>query len=1181
MAEVTQLSNPFSTGGGGGHFEAHVQALFVTMMLTGGCAPCLQCWPIKEIKLQGKIEGFNTDDLIVYVEKPSTKERRKLLCQVKHSIAFTKSNKLLADVLQAAWKDFNTSEIFNKNTDSIALITGSLSGTDKQIIPWLLDQAKHTKNKEDYFRNAQKANFSPPKSREKLEIIQYHLASANNDKNITQDELYEFLKRFYLLEYDLGKEFGGTLSLLFSHLSQYEQIDPPFVWSKIVDLVQTWNHDAGTITPNNLPEELVTKFKHRNVTEMPDNLKTPFKISTPILTSQYATYLGLLALLGGWNEKKPSDTKIVSQLLGISYDEWLQKAQDILNLPNSPITLRNGVWGFASKAEIWNQFAPRLLDKDIDTFSSIAISVLKEYDPVFELAPKDRFAASIYGKVFKHSRELRLGISEGLALLGTRARACTNLSLDKAEIVSDTVIHNILSENNYAIWGSLNDLLPILAEAAPNEFLKNIEKALKLSPCPFIELFSQESNGVTGRNYLTGLLWALEALAWENQFFVKTCVILGELATHDPGGNWGNRPINSLVDILLPWYPQTLVSIEKRIAAVTTLLKETPDIGWKLILQLLPNQLQSSSGTNKPKWRNVISDDFKEGVTNKEFWIQTSSYAELAVNSADHNTKRLLDLIENLSNLPEPAFNHLLDTLDSETISELPAVDQIALWEKLNNFITQHRRFTGTKPALYQDAISRIENIAGHLTPSNPFFRYRYLFTDRDYELFDEIGNRKIEEKKLNDKRDKAVLEIVQVNGLEEVLKFAEQVDSARVFGFSLGAISDQQMEYLLLPKFLDLAPGKLLELLKGYVWRRYYLEKNNWLDLIDKSKWTPLQISTLLACLPFHEDIWNRASLWLGDQEKLYWIKASVNPYQTESDLSFAVKSLLENGRPLMAIDCLDKMINDKRPFDANLCVRALLDLGKTNETLNTLIHASYYINNIIEFLQSTPSISEDILIKLEWSYLPILQHHGAPVPKTLERKLRKDPEFFCQLIRLVFRPEKETSVAQDSSEEAIEAATNGWELLTHWRTPPGLQEDGTFSENEFTDWLNRVKIVCAESGHLDVALAKIGGVLIYTPPDQNGLWINEIVAEALNDKNADSMRNGFLSGKINSRGVVSIDPMGKPELELSADYFKKADEIEISGFYRLAETLKELGNFYNKEASRIISEHSSKSNL
>lgn len=130
MAKSKQLSNPFSTGGGGGHFEAHIQANFVTLMLSGGYAPCLPCWPIVEIKLQGKIDGYETDDLIVFIENNDTKERRKLLGQVKHSLAMTEGNAMFGEVIQAAWNDFNNAKVFTKNKDVIALITGPLNTTD-------------------------------------------------------------------------------------------------------------------------------------------------------------------------------------------------------------------------------------------------------------------------------------------------------------------------------------------------------------------------------------------------------------------------------------------------------------------------------------------------------------------------------------------------------------------------------------------------------------------------------------------------------------------------------------------------------------------------------------------------------------------------------------------------------------------------------------------------------------------------------------------------------------------------------------------------------------------------------------------------------------------------------------------------------------------------------------------
>ena len=49
---VKQLSNPFSTGGGGGNFETRVQAAFTVLMLSGQVAPCLPSRPIKKLKLQ-------------------------------------------------------------------------------------------------------------------------------------------------------------------------------------------------------------------------------------------------------------------------------------------------------------------------------------------------------------------------------------------------------------------------------------------------------------------------------------------------------------------------------------------------------------------------------------------------------------------------------------------------------------------------------------------------------------------------------------------------------------------------------------------------------------------------------------------------------------------------------------------------------------------------------------------------------------------------------------------------------------------------------------------------------------------------------------------------------------------------------------------------------------------------
>ena len=81
-------------------------------------------------------------------------------------------------------------------------------------------------------------------------------------------------------------------------------------------------------------------------------------------------------------------------------------------------------------------------------------------------------------------------------------------------------------------------------------------------------------------------------------------------------------------------------------------------------------------------------------------------------------------------------------------------------------------------------------------------------------------------------------------------------------------------------------------------------------------------------------------------------------------------------------------------------------------------------------------------------------------------------------------------------------------------------------------TSWLEKVKIDCSESGHLEVALLKVGHVLAHTPPDPDGLWINCLAAEKLNDKDAEDMRQGFVTEVFNLREIHTWTA-GKEEQE------------------------------------------------
>jgi len=857
----------------------------------------------------------------------------------------------------------------------------------------------------------------------------------------------------------------------------------------------------------------------------------------------------------------------------VDFNSWIAGLREVLQEQDQPLSLRNGHWEVKDRKALWDAVGSRIFDTHLDQFKDCSIEVLKELDPQFELPAEERYAASIHGKALKHSSDLRQGLAETLALLGSHGDTLRNCSQYKPQSVAVLAIREILRQADWQLWGSLSNLLPTLAEAAPGEFLNLVEKALKQKPCPFDELFAQERTGFGGRNYMSGLLWALECLAWTEEHFVHAAVILAELASRDPGGNWANRPANSLTTILLPWFPQTLASIEKRIAAIKAIRADFPDIAWKVLVSLLPDQHQTSLGAYKPHWRNILPEDWEPSVTNKEYWDQVTGYAELAVEMAREDLAELKELVNNLDNLPKPSFDAVLDYISSAAITGLPEGQRSPIWESLTDFARKHRRFSDAKWALDDQDISRIEAAANALTPSSPQGLYHGLFANNDLDLYEEINNWEEQSRKLSGKRQQAIKGILNASGIQGVIAFVDEVESPNQVGWALGVIADDDIDHYLLPEYLDMKKLTYRQFTASYVWNRYQILGWQWVDGLDRTNWSSVHNCQLLMYLPFDVGTWQRASEWLGRSENMYWQQVPVNPYQSNSDLLLAIDKLLEASRPGQAIDCLHWRVHRKLPLDRKRTVKALLDGVSTTESASTMDR--YHLTELIKALQGDPDTDPDDLFKVEWAYLRLLNRYGDAKPKLLEESLASRPEFFCELIRLIYRSRKEEKREEEPDEKRQAIASHAWRLLHEWKTPPGLRKDGSFSSEDFEGWLESVKQQCAESGHLEVAMIKVGEVLLYCPADPQGLWIVQAVARALNARDAEDMRRGFRTEVFNSRGAHWVDPAGEPERQLAANWREKADEVENAGFARFAAVLRGLAQSYDREAERVIEEY------
>jgi len=1171
-----QITTPSSSGGLGNNFENRVQASFAVLMLANGFSPCLPSWPIYKIKLQGKYEGFETDDLIVYVKDQYSDKKAKLLGQVKHSLCITNNNSDFNDVIRAAWRDFNNSSLFNAEAgDIIALITCPLSSTDTNNVRALLRQAEHSYDSDDFLMRVEKEIFTSNRQREKLKVFKNVLKKANDNNEISNDQLWLFLKSFRLLIYDLDIE-GVIISLLRTILQQHTLGDVEGILAKLIEIAAWENENAGYITLESISDEIRSKFSVKPMEVIPKK----FTIKSDEVDwniSQYGQELSYMALLGAWNENSEYDVDIVKKLMGKSDADWIRIYRDILQLQNSPLDLKNSIWRIKDQSSMWDIFAPRMFDETLNIFCECIVEVLSEKDPQFTLPTEKRYAASIYGKNLNYSYPLRKGLANSLALIGCYPEKLKRGTDNKAELITSQCISKILDDADWVLWASLKDLLPTIAEASPQAFLEAVKKGLDSSDAPFLTLFKQECGGITGRNYLTGLLWALEGLAWDESLLVQVTMILGELANIDTGGNWGNRPKNSLTTIFLPWYPQTLAQVSKRFAAIEVLIKEFPSVAWSLLISLLPNNHQTSMGSKKPLYRNHISNDWKPDISNKDYWNQISAYAEYAVELANNDPQKLQEIIGSLGNLPEKSFNKAL--LQLKSCSKMIGEDEkVALWTKLLHFTKRHERFPDANWSLDSSIIKRIKETMVVLQPTSPINYYQFLFSNRDWELYekdDENEDWQTQSNRLEERRKSALLEIIEFGGTNSLCDFVKKVEQPQKVGSTLAGFADKSYDKLFLPNFMLNEETSIDIFVSAYIYRKYFHIGWEWLNTLEIDKWDDCQKIEFFLRVPISSEVWNLIDKSFCNLKTQYWKRVNVNVYTVNiSDLGVVIDNLIEFDRPLAAVNCFHHYIFEKVSFDKDKLVNALLCGISSSESISAI--DQYNFVELIKFLQNDETVNEDNLFRIEWGYFNLLNKYDGAPHITLDKKLANDPDFFNDIICLVYRSKDDNTQSHDDIDDVTRAiARNAYTLLTEWQTPPGVDSDGNFDSNQFMNWLVNVKSLCDESGRLDAALTYIGEVLFYTPPEIDGFWINKVVAEVLNEKDAERIRNGFKLKVYNSRGVHSVDPTGKPEKKLASKYQVHAEETENAGYPRFANTLREIARNYERDAERIISEH------
>lgn len=284
-------------------------------------------------------------------------------------------------------------------------------------------------------------------------------------------------------------------------------------------------------------------------------------------------------LLGAWNSSRTGDADVFTRMVGAREDPYAVLHQ--MSEAADPIfTTVGATWKVISPGTHFEVVANNLTSDDLTGFEVAVQTVLGAIDPTLQVEPAERWRAGVFGPARLHSSDLRNGIATTLAAfggLGDGYRAGSGPTLRGwAELAIRALLERANEDKTGQLWLSLADVLPLLAEAAPDVFLDAIDIAIADEGSLRPHLFSDNTDDWSSSSPHVYVLWALETLAWSPDHLATVTETLARLAELDPGGKLSNRPANVLTNTFRPWMPQTSATTDDQIAVIKALTERYP-----------------------------------------------------------------------------------------------------------------------------------------------------------------------------------------------------------------------------------------------------------------------------------------------------------------------------------------------------------------------------------------------------------------------------------------------------------------------------------------------------------------------------------------------------------------------------------------------------------------------------
>ena len=812
-----------------------------------------------------------------------------------------------------------------------------------------------------------------------------------------------------------------------------------------------------------------------------------------------------------------------------------------------------------------------MTQSEVDRFQETASSILAKLSPEFDLPVDERWLASIKGKAPTHSTALRVGIARTLAFMGNIGERAKNVA--NIADLPHLVLRRALEENEgWQIWATLGNDLPTLAEAAPEVLLSAVARHLAAPSSIFSELFAQEGGRWFSGAPHTGLLWALERLAWAPEHFTRVAIILARLALIDPGGTTANRPARSLAEMFVPGLRMSGTLDAQRLETLETLLNRYPDAGWRALANAYPYTTTIVSDRKPPSWIPLEQAEPMK-PTPAEYYGFIAELARLLLDYAGGDAGRWADVVGIISTLHSELRRKATDLMTQRIAVLQSDPGATALRAKLRMELHRHRSHPDAQLALPADDLETLAGIYRQLTPDDPAKAYGWLFDAWPYLPEGTDYEHETDSAKIDAARHAAISAAYASGGSAAIVSIAKSAQQpwhvGRIWATSVG--TDSALE--LATAHASSGSWQLKEMADGALRAMY--QQSGWSALDDairrlKAAGAPPQAVALVhLAAPATPDTWRRLAREGSEVERCYW--EQINPYwalRGDADgIRYAAERLLAVHRAPAVAECIAY-----EPIHHEIVIQTLEQLPEDLAAGTASNEVIYAIVKLLAMLDESTAVGDDTIARLELPFLPVLRYNGR-VNLAIYRVISNDPGLFADLIAQAYR-------RQDGQMDAGYNAQATWisgEILTQIIIGegeiPGKTPEGSIDYELLAAWVNEARRLCDDRGLATKGDSFIGHLLAKSPKGADGAWPCEPVRELLDvlsgTTDSRDIDNGFVNGAHNLRGITTRAMLagGGQERALEADYQRQASAMS-SKWPHTATLLRRIADSYQRGA-------------